>query len=492
MKKVAVGMFTQESNSFSPLPTPLAAWQEWGVYTGDAIRQNFPGSRTTVGAFIEFARGAGWEVVPTLCANATPSAPTDAATYAYLKQQLLEPIAREQPDAVLLALHGAMVAEGVPDCEGDLVRSIRDLIGDRPLVLELDLHGNISADMCAQVDAVFGYDTNPHVDFYERALEAAACLQRILMGEVRPVVAYAHPPMMPPTINMRTAEGPMAELFALAREWEAKPDIFNVSVFGGFPYCDVPMVGTSVVVTADADRALAQTCAAALAARASDLREQFIKRIPEPPAAVQQALALLSDGSGDRQPVILADVADNPYGGGSGDTTELLHELLRQGVQGVAAAAIWDPATVQQALTVGVGNSAEFRIGGKAAPQYGMPVVVQGTVRVLTDGVFEARGPVSPGIWHMGLTTVIEAQGIKFVVTSRRVACNDADLFRSVGIDPADTPVLVVKSRGHFRASFEPLCRAIIEVDAPGAANVNIERLPYRNVPRPIWPLDAL
>ncbi|MDB4896897.1 MAG: hypothetical protein JWN15_3159 [Firmicutes bacterium] len=176
----------------------------------------------------------------------------------------------------------AMLAEGVDDAEGDLAQAIKAIIGDRPLLLAMDLHGNITPEMCASCDGVFAFDTNPHVDAYERGLQSAECLRQIFAGELRPVVGHAHPPMMPPTINMRTAEGPMVELFALAREWEAKPGVINVSIFGGFPYCDFPWGGTSIVTTADGDPALAKVCSDAIADRAWAIRQQFRKRIPSP------------------------------------------------------------------------------------------------------------------------------------------------------------------------------------------------------------------
>lgn len=490
-KRVAIGMISHETNVFSPIPTPLQAWKDRGLVLGQEIIRYYRGTKSAIGAYIEVAEREGWELIPTIVAMAMPSAPTDGQTYAWLKEQLLVPIVAERPDAVLLSLHGAMMAEGADDAEGDIVRSVRGVIGDRPLILAMDLHGNITREMCQNCDGVFAYDTNPHVDGYERALESSESLAAVFAGRQRPVVGHYHPPMMPPTINMRTAEGPMTELFTLAREWEQKPAIINVSIFGGFPYADFPNVGTSIVVTANGDRDLAESCARAIGEHAWSIREKFLKRIPTPEEAVAQTRALLSDGSGESRPVILADVADNPGGGGSGDTTELLRELFKQGVQGVAAAAIWDPETVQAAMAVGIGNAGRFRVGGKAAAQYGAPVEVTGIVRTLSDGQFVARGPMARGLtWNMGPSAVIESEGIKLVVCSIRIACNDADVFRSMGIDPADTPVLLIKSRGHFRASFEPMARTVIEVDAPGAANPGLARYQFKRVQRPIWPLD--
>ena len=369
------------------------------------------------------------------------------------------------------------------------VESIRQQFSGVPILLVLDLHGNITADMCKHCDGVFAFDTNPHVDAYERGLEASNCLERLFAGEVHPVNAYSHPPMMPPTINMRTAVGPMVELKELAAEWEAKPGVINVSVFGGFPFGDIPHAGLSIVTTTDHDVELAQQCSDAIAERAWAIRDRFLKPIPTSKAALDQTITLLNDD--DQRPIILADVADNPGGGGSGDTPELLRELLQRDIPGSAAAAIWDPETVRQALRVGVGGTAIFRIGGKAEPAYGDPLIIEGTVRLLSDGRFLARGPVGRGMeWNMGPSAVIEVGQTKLIVCSIRIACNDADLFRSVGIDPATARVLLIKSRGHFRASFEPLARIIIEVDAPGAANPNLERYSYKFVNRPLWPLD--
>jgi microcystin degradation protein MlrC len=391
---------------------------------------------------------------------------------------------------VLLNLHGAMLAENAHDAEGDLCQAVRSVIGPGvPIMLAMDLHGNITSEMCAAVDAVFVFDTNPHVDGYERGLEAASCLASVLRGEAsRPTVAISKPPMLPPTINMRTAEGPMRALLAQAREWEGREGIVNVAVFPGFPYADFDQAGTSIVVTAH-DGALAQACADTIGQAAWEMRNQFLKHIPAVSEAVEQALWLVAQG-GDG-PVALADVADNPGGGGSGDTTALLQELVARGARG-AIASIWDPETVQQAMRVGIGGAARFQIGGKAAPaQYGGPVEVVGRVASLSDGRFTGWGPVYRGREvECGPTACIDVHGLKFVVTTLRHAANDRGFFQVAGVQPEREPLLVIKSRGHFRADFEPICRAIIEVDAPGAANPNLGRYAFRRLRRPIWPLD--
>jgi microcystin degradation protein MlrC len=491
--RVAIGSIMHETNSFSAIPTTFESFHEGlpDLLSGSAVLDTYRGTKTGLGAFIEIGEEQGWEVVGTVAGHATPSANVQAAAHDELKRRLIDQLRAALPlDGVLLYLHGAMLSKNAPDAEGDICRAVRALVGPEvPVVLELDLHGNITAAMCAEVDAVIVYDTNPHVDGYERGLEAANVLAAALRGELsRPCVYISKPPMLPPTINMRTAEGPMRRLLDRALEWEARPGIVNAGIFGGFAYADFDQAGTAIVVTAT-DPDAGRQCADDLGRFAWQIREEFLKRIPDVPEAVDQALSLIGPAGGP--PIILADVADNPGGGGSGDTTELLHELVRRGAQG-AASAIWDPETVRQAMQAGVGAEQAFRIGGKASPGiYGEPLAVRGRVTHLSDGRITGWGPLYRGQpIDCGPTACIDVHGLKLVVTSVRHAANDRGYFQVAGIQPEREPLLVVKSRGHFRADFEPIATAIIEVDAPGAANPNLRRYAFQHVRRPIWPLD--
>ncbi len=493
MPRVAIGRISHETNTFSPIPTDFASFAAGrsAVVEGGEVLDAFRGTKTGLGGFVEVGEAQRWEMIGTVAADATPSANVAADAYNRLKGSLIEHLRDAgNVDGVLLHLHGAMLAENAPDAEGDLCRAVRDVIGpDVPLIVELDLHGNITPEFCSIVDGVFAYNTNPHIDAYERGLEAAQCLARILRGEIpRPSVSISKPPMLPPTINMRTAEGPMRDLLERGAEWEAASGIVDVSVFGGFPYADFPQAGTSIVVTAT-DQAIGRRCADEIGRYAWSIRDRFLKHIPTVPEAVDRAMELVATRPGN--PVVLADVADNPGGGGSGDTTELLRELIRRQARG-AAAAIWDPETVSQAIEVGIGNDATFHIGGKAAREYGAPLEVHGHVARLSDGNFTGWGPVVRGQpVHCGLTARIDANGLQLVVTSVRHAANDRGYFRVAGVYPEQEPLLVIKSRGHFRADFEPIAHEIIEVDAPGAANPNLHRFEFQHVRRPIWPLDT-
>jgi microcystin degradation protein MlrC len=490
--RIAVGMISHETNTFSPIPTTLESFAEEriGLLEGPNVVQTLTGTKTGIGGFLEVGENEGWTMVGTVAASATPSANVEADAYDTLKGKMLERLESEGPfDGVLLHLHGAMLAKNAPDAEGDLCHAVRDVIGpDVPLFVELDLHGNITPDFCDVVDAVFAYNTNPHIDNWERGVEAAECMARHLKGELpRPTVVISKPPMLPPTINMRTAEGPMQRILAKGWEWEEKPEIIDVSVFGGFPYADFDLAGASILVTTTDDQIGAE-CARELGQFAWDIRDEFLKTISPVSDAVSQAITAIAQDPG--KPVALADVADNPGGGGSGDTPELLRELVNRGVAG-AVACMWDPETVQAARQIGLGNSGTFRIGGKATSAYGEPVEVTGVVAYLSDGQFTGKGPVVRGQpVDCGPTARIDVGDLKIVVTSIRHAANDQGYFRVAGVDPETESMLMIKSRGHFRADFEPICHSIIEVDAPGAANPMLDRYEFKNVRRPIWPLD--
>lgn len=503
MPTIAIGRISHETNTFSPVPTTLASFEEGeGILEGDGLIRHHTGGKTGLGGFLDVAAEERWRVVGTLAAGATPSGKVAAAAHTGLRDRLLGRLRSAGPvDGVLLHLHGAMCADGAADAEGDICRHVRAVVGPAvPVIVELDLHGNMTAAFCESVDAVFAYQTNPHVDPYERGVDAARCLARLLRGELaRPKVYIAKPPMLPPTINMRTAEGPMHDLLEDARAWEARPEIVNVSVFGGFPYADFDQAGTAILVTAT-DPAAGRACAAAIGRRAWDQRARFLKPLPTVPEAVDRALRLAAERPG--KPVALADVADNPGGGGTGDTTDLLRELVGRRAGG-AVACVWDPETAKQAVRAGLGATATFRIGGKVAPEaFGAPVEVTGRVAHLSDGEFVGTGPVVRGrkvrcgptaqiapVWR-GADGTGGAGGLKIIVTSVRHAANDRGFFRIGGVDPEREPLLVIKSRGHFRADFEPITETIIEVDAPGAANPNLDRFRFAHVRRPIWPLD--
>lgn len=492
-KRVLLAEISHETNTFSPIPTDLGRFAQRELAYGQDILDRGRGTRTGIGGYIDAAARAGVELIPSVAASAVPSGTVTREAYEHLVERVVADIesARRAPGGlhgVALCLHGAMVAEGFDDAEGEILRRVRAAAGpELPVVSTLDLHGNMTQEMIAHADCLFGYDTNPHIDGYERAVEAFAALVDMWQGSFRPVMRLVKTRMMPATINMRTAEGPMVKLFARAREHEARKGVRNVSVYGGFPYTDVEFGGLSVLALTNNQPELAQRIAEDIAAMAWEIRAEFLKPIWQPADAVRHAMAAPG------RPVILADVADNMGGGGSGDTTVLLRTLLDLNAQDVGFAQIVDPESVGRCIAAGPGGRVRLSLGGKIEPKHGGPVECEGVVEALTDGSFVNKGPMGTGVRvSTGLTARVLVGGVQVIVTSNRLAPNDPEIYRHIGIEPTDRKILVVKSRGHFRAAYEPFAAEILEVDCPGFASPNLKHFDYRKVRRPLFPLDEI
>jgi len=490
-RRVVIGEFSHETNTFSPIKTELEHFRQRSLVYDAEVIERYRGTHTGLGGYIEAASKAGVELIPAISANAVPSGTIERDAYEHIVGHLLATIhaaTKQGLDGVALCLHGAMVVAGLDDGEGDILQRVRAAVGpDMPVVSTLDLHGNMTQQMVDNADCLFGFDTNPHVDGYERAIEAFAALQDLWAGSLRPVMRLQKTQMMPPTINMRTAEGPMVKLFERARQYEAMPGVRNVSVFGGFPYTDVEFGGLSVLALTDAQPQLAEKICADIATYAWEIRHEFLKQLWQPADAVRHAMAA------SRKPVILADVADNMGGGGSGDTTVLLRALLDASAQEVGFAQIVDSAAAEECRRAGPGATVSLSLGGKTEPSHGLPTPVTGVVRALTDGRFINKGPMSTGVESTaGLCARLEVGGVQLIITSNRLAPNDPEIFRHIGIEPTDMRILIVKSRGHFRAAYEPFAAEILEVDCPGFASPNLKHFTYRKARRPLWPLDEI
>ena len=307
-----------------------------------------------------------------------------------------------------------------------------------------------------------------------------------MKGEVKPTVAHKKLPMVPPTINQRTTEGPMVKLLEIAFEKESQPGVLNVCLFPAFPYADVERVGSAVVVVTDDDPELAQSVADEVGEQMWNMREEFLK----PLTSIEDAVSIAMGAS--EGPIVLADVADNPGGGAPGDGTEILRELLKRGARNVGVACIKDPEAVQRAIDVGVKGTLSMEIGGKTDGYHGEPLMVSGTVRTITDGRFIRKAMAVGVTTDVGRTAVIDVDGIEIILTERSHAPNDPEVYRRNGIEPTDKKILVLKSRGHFRAAYEPFSKMVLEVDAPGLTTPSLEWFTYSNIPRPVWPFDEV
>jgi len=487
--RLVIAMMKHETNTFSPVRTDWRRFEEWGAHVGDAARRAYEGTAMPMGAYLKLAREAGAEVVTPVATEAMPSGPVAAEAYALMSDAIVDAV-RRGCDAAMLDLHGAMVAETTGDGEGTLLQRIRAVAPDLPIAVTCDLHANLTETMVRNCTALIGYKTYPHVDMYEVGEQVGRILLRALKGEIRPVMAWERRPLLAQTLRMGTDDEPMKTLIALARAEEQR-GLLAATVFGGFPLADFADAGMSAISVADGDAAMAKAASRRLMDAAWERREEFLYRHEPLEEAVARA-KVMREG-----PVLLLDHADNVGSGGTEDVMTVLREVIRQDLEDVAVAAVWDPDAVQRMAKAGVGATVTLSLGGKTdMPSIGMkgaPLDVTGKVRTLSDGEWIVRGPMYTGVKvTMGPTAVLDTGKVQIVVVSRHHEPWDQGVFTSVGIDPKTKRYLLLKSRIHYRAGFAPLARATLTLDGDGVTTSDNSRLRFAAVRRPIFPLDRL
>ncbi|MBI1314812.1 hypothetical protein GC176_26250 [bacterium] len=490
--RIAIGGISHETSSFAPGRTTIADFVSgFGLFRGQEVIDRFRGSNTCTGGFLDGANEHGYEPVPLLWAFAYPSGLIERADYEALKGELLHRLAQAEEvggpvDGVLLDLHGAMVIDGIDDGDGDLVMAVREAIGpDRPLITTYDLHGNHTLARVNAADAIIGFDTFPHIDMAERGREAAALIVRTLRGEIRPVGAIHQLPLFWGTRTQVTAHPPMDDVMRRVHALETRPGILSVTLATGFPWSDVPDVGTSVTVIADGDCELAQATADEFAAWLGENRRQWYS----PPMSVRDALA--AGEAAGRYPIMLADHADNTGGGSPGDSTEVLRTFLELDLQDALLLYLVDPAAAQQAHQAGVGNSIEVSLGGHSDPAQGEPVDCVAEVVALSDGAFKYDGPMWGGLTgNMGTSAWLRIGGVNVVVVTAREQPVCPAFARTLGIDCSAMRYICVKSAAHFRAAFEPIAGSIFNVDAAAIHTHDFSRLKYSRRTRPVFPVE--
>ncbi len=485
--RIAVAGFMHESNTFNPLATDRAAFAAQSLAFGPGWLAEWRDAHHEVGGFLEAVAAEGFEPVPLVMAWATPSGPVTDEVFEEVTGYLIDQLRRLRPDGLLLALHGAMVAASHADADGEVVTRLRQAMGsDFPIVVTLDLHGNLSERLITNSHAAVAYRTCPHVDQRECGRRAASLLARMLRGEIRPEQALAKPPLIVNIMVHDTSQEPLRVFMEEARALEQRPDILAVSLLPGFAYADVPRMGPSVVVVADGDAELARRTADALAARLWNERERLARPLPDAATAVAQALKV------EQLPVVLVDTGDNVGGGSAADGTVVLAELLRQGATD-SVVCLYAPDEVRQCAAAGVGQEVTLTVGGKVDRLHGDPVTVTGRVRVLHDGTY-VEDQVRHGgkrVNHMGLTALLELPGRNLLVlNSLRHPPFSLGQLTCLGIQPRQQHVLVVKAAIAYKAAYAPVAGTIIEVDTPGLTAVNPERFRYQHIRRPLYPLD--
>ncbi len=489
-RRIALGGIVHETHTFAPARADLAAFAQQTLCEGQAILTRMRDTPTSMGGAIEGLIRVGYQPVPLLYAAAMPSGMVTQDAYDTLLSNLLARLRAVLPvDGVLLILHGAMVAEQQDDCEGDILNHVRAVVGPAcPIVCTLDMHGNVSPAMVVHANALVAFDQNPHLDTYERGLEAVSILRRMLDDGARLASALARPPMLLSALTTWTARPPLQPAHERAQVMERDPRVVNVSVMGGFAYADTPFTGPSVIVTTDGDTTLARAHANEVARILWAHREAGAYAGLPADEAVRRALAA------PHGPVVLADVGDNIGGGSPGDGTVLLRALLEAGAQ-EAAVIIADPQAVAQALAAGEGATLETLVGGKHDGLHGEPVWVRGRVERLTDGRYTIEGhdhfaQLYGREVNMGRCALLRCDGVLVLLTQIKTPPGDLAQWRSQGITPEAMHILVAKSAVAFRGAYASIAAEIYEVDTPGLCASNLSRFCYRKVRRPVYPLD--
>ncbi len=489
--KVLIAGFKHETNSFSKLRTGLEAYRSRALHYGDDIAATYRGTRTEVAAFLDACDRHGWLPRLAVVADAVPAGPVTREAFEEIVGALLSFIERDgRPDAVLLNLHGAMVAEHAPDGEGLLLSRLRQAVGSSvPIGATLDLHANVSDQMAEMCDVMVSYRTYPHVDLYETGAACAELIARTLAGEIHPTVTVARGAMLEAVDGGRTtAPGPMRDVLAKSDAYCADPRIHSISINAGFSMADISDAGPTAVVVGEGRDAHFDSIAAALVGDMWESRAQRSIELVSVPAALADAVAVGRVGA----PAILADFADNPGGGGYGDSTALLGGMIDAGLDKAAFSSLWDPQAVAACQAAGEGAELKLRLGGHTDPDLAPPIEARGVVQGLFDGGFRLTGPMATGaVVDLGRIAVFRVGGLEVVLASKRAQNFDLGYFRNFGIEPTERAILGVKSSQHFRAAYGPIAGRMIVVDQGGGlTSHDLNAFPFRHVRRPIWPLD--
>ncbi|MBI1881902.1 MAG: M81 family metallopeptidase [Chloroflexi bacterium] len=490
--RIAIGGIIHETHSFADTPTTLAGFQTQALHYGEALLRTLSGTRSAIGGMIEGATAQGWTLLPTAYGAAMPGGVVTEDAYQTILGELLRRLDEARPvDGVLLALHGAMVTQKQLDPESDILAQVRCVVGpEMPIVVELDMHGNISPRTVELADVLVAFDTNPHVDPHAKGLEAVHILAQLLTGEVKPAAAYVHPPLLLAPQATATADLPLRAVHERAAAMKTENEVVSICIMAGFAYADTPFSGASLIVATNNNPALAHRYAQELAGLLLRHRHAALPQFLPPEQAVAQALA---ESGG---PIILVDSADNIGGGTPGDGAEALRAMLASGVlEGTIVLA--DPEAVAICWAAGVGAEVTLAVGGKADRWHGEPVKVTGAVRALSDGIFQCELPDNHfasffgQTIQMGRTAWLRVAGVNIILIERKTPPFDLAQLRGVGVIPERQKLIVVKSAVAYRAAYLPIAAGVIELDTPGLCSANLARFPYRHLPRPIFPLDG-
>jgi microcystin degradation protein MlrC len=486
--RIAVGSLMQEANTFVPFRTDLDAFRSVYLHRGAEILTGYGAARVEVPAFFDVLRAAGVDAVPLLAGHAGSNGPVTRTAFDTLVGEMEQRLRDAgQLDGLLLALHGAMLVEDNPDAEGEIIERMRAILPTgRPIGVSLDLHGHITARMLQPGTFLIGYREYPHIDMYETGERVARLMLDTLAARRRPTMALAKRHMIVSPVNARTAEPPLSDIVAAARAMEDAGRVLHASLFPVQPWIDVPDLGFAALVCTDGDAEAARAAAEELAATAWDARQAFIPDLTPLDEAVR--IGLTSEGT-----TIVGDTGDGPSGGAAGDNTAVLRALLSAGADRagrLSYLALVDAEAVAQAVAAGIGATVTLSVGHRISGD-GEPVRVTGRVRALTDGVFTQHDAGAQGLdANFGPTAVVAIGDVRLALRTLPSFEWDTGMYTSVGLPLRQAALVFVKSSSHFRVAFGPHADRIVAADTPGATAGNMRRLRFRNVTRPLYPVD--
>lgn len=494
-KNIVVASVSHETNTFSPIATPLHAFGNGkGPLKGVAAYEAFRGTGTATGGLIELAERIGARVHVPIVARCLPSTSVDDDAYRQISDAVCEGVAKAyaagECDALFLELHGAMVTQSLEDGDGPLLQRLRKMFPDLPIALSLDFHANVTEAMVTSPTSIVAYKTFPHLDMKETGIKAGQITLDAMAGKVDPRRAWGNIPLLVHLQRMNTAEPPLKDLFDAVRAAETEPGVLAVSVLAGFPLADTREAGLSCIVVTDGDTALGKRIRNRILAQAWENREAYTME-PEP---LVKSIAYAKTLEGG--PWLLLDVADTCNSGGTLDSVSTLREIQKQGLTNVAAAPLCDPQAVQQMLAAGIGAEIEIDLGEKiltpSITGEKQPLHLKGRVAAIHDGDITVQGPVFTGTkLNLGPTVLFETDDMQIVVTTNRAEPYDPGIFRCVGVIPEEKRYIVLKSRMQCKPSFLPFCKGYVDCNGIGVSTSDYAAFDYKRLRRPIYPFDA-
>lgn len=487
--RIAIGQFSQESNTFSPRPSTLETFQSVYLWRGKELLTAFGDSRVEVPGFIDALKDAGVEPVPLIAASAWAGGPVTRTAFESIMKELEAHLAAAgQLDAVLLALHGAMCIEDEPDAESEIIKRVAGILPTgTPIGVTLDLHGHITPRMLQPNVFYVGYREYPHIDMYETGMRVAETMLRSLRGQIKPRMALTKLPLIVSPSKARTVDEPLRSILPVARQMEADGEILHASFFPVQPWLDIPELGFAVLVCANGDVAVAQRAADRLAERVWERRKEFDPDLVSLEKAIETGFR--NDGT-----TVVADSGDAPSGGSAADNVSVLRALLAAGGERagrVSYLTLCDPEAAAECAKVGVGSSVTLNVGHKVSRKDGTPLRITGRVQALSEGTFVMLGAGARGSrMEQGLTAVVSIGDIRLVLRSLPAIEWDTGIYTAFGLRLEEAALVFVKSPSHFRVAFEPYARRILNADTPGPTCPNMRRLVFKHVTRPLYPLD--